>query len=82
MNARVTIKRTMSDPDIFMDSSALVADVISTTDASRTISQLAEANLISVTISEQIVVETERVPEQSVAQRCCSMVVRYLLKAE
>ena len=43
-----------------MDSSALVAGVISATGASRAILQLAEVNLISVTISEQVVVETER----------------------
>jgi predicted nucleic acid-binding protein len=46
--------------DLFLDSSALFAGVASATGASRALLLLAEANQIRVTVSEQVVAETER----------------------
>ena len=50
----------MSRPDLFLDSSALFAGVVSPNGAARALLLLAEAGLISVTVSEQVVAETER----------------------
>lgn len=50
----------MRQPNLFLDSSALVAGVISTTGASRALLLLAETGVITIIISEQVVVETER----------------------
>ena len=50
----------MSRPDLSFDSSALFADVISASGASRALLVLAEAGLVTLTVSEQVVVETER----------------------
>jgi predicted nucleic acid-binding protein len=50
----------MSNPELFLDSSALIAGVISATGASRALLQLAEARAIIIVISEQVIVETER----------------------
>ncbi|RMF02361.1 MAG: PIN domain-containing protein [Chloroflexi bacterium] len=49
----------MSTPDLFLDSSALFAGVVSSTGASRALLLLAEAKIITITISEQVIVETE-----------------------
>lgn len=51
---------TTSKPDLFLDSSALFAGVISAEGAARALLLLAEAGLITLTISEQVVTETER----------------------
>jgi predicted nucleic acid-binding protein len=50
----------MPKPDLFLDSSALFAGVVSAAGASRALLLLAEEDLIVVTISEQVVAETER----------------------
>jgi predicted nucleic acid-binding protein len=50
----------MSKPDLFLDSSALFAGVVSSTGASRALLLLVEADLITVTISDQVIAETER----------------------
>lgn len=50
----------MPKPDLFLDSSALFAGVVSAAGASRALLLLAEEDLIVVTVSEQVVAETER----------------------
>ena len=50
----------MSKPDLFLDSSALFAGVVSPGGAARALLLLAEAELITVTVSAQVVAETER----------------------
>ena len=50
----------MSTPDLFLDSSALFAGVVSPTGASRALLLLAEAKMITLTVSEQVIIETER----------------------
>lgn len=51
---------TTTRPDLFFDSSALVAGVISARGAARALLLLAEADRIALTVSEQVIVETER----------------------
>jgi len=50
----------MSKPNLFIDSSALFAGVVSASCASRALLLLAETKLVAITISEQVLVETER----------------------
>jgi len=50
----------MPDPHLFLDSSALFAGVVSAGGAARVLLLLAEAGLVRITISEQVVAETER----------------------
>jgi hypothetical protein len=50
----------MSRPDLFLDSSALFAGVVSPSGAARALLLLAEVRRITVTVSEQVVTETER----------------------
>ena len=50
----------MSKPNIFLDSSALIAGVISETGAAHVLLQLGESEDILLTISEMVVVESER----------------------
>jgi predicted nucleic acid-binding protein len=50
----------MSRPDLFLDSSALFAGVVSPDGAARALLLLAEAGLVTITVSEQVVAETER----------------------
>jgi hypothetical protein len=50
----------MSRIDVFLDSSALFAGVASPTGAARSLLLLAEADQITITVSEQVVAETER----------------------
>ena len=50
----------MPKPDLFLDSSALFAGVASPTGAARALLALAEAGLITITVSEQVIAETER----------------------
>ena len=50
----------MTRPDLFFDSSALFAGIVSASGASRALLLLAEAGQISITVSEQVVTETER----------------------
>lgn len=50
----------MSKPDLFIDSSALFPMLTSARGASNAILSLAEADAITITISEQVVIETER----------------------
>jgi predicted nucleic acid-binding protein len=58
----------MSRPDLFLDSSALFAGVVSPNGAARALLLLAEAGLIIITISEQVVAETERAVARKVPQ--------------
>ena len=50
----------MPEINLFLDSSALVAGIISADGAARAVLLLAEGGLIAVTISEQVLAETER----------------------
>ena len=50
----------MPGPDLFFDSSALFAGVVSASGASRALLLLAEAGQVSIIVSEQVVAETER----------------------
>ncbi len=50
----------MSKPSLFLDSSALFAGVVSANGASRALLLLAEAKLITITISAQVLAATER----------------------
>lgn len=50
----------MSDRRLFFDSSALFAGVVSSTGAARALLLLAEAGLIRIVLSEQVLAETER----------------------
>jgi len=56
----------MSKPDLFLDSSALFAGVVSPRGAARALLLLAEAGRITVTVSEQVVTETERAVARTV----------------
>ncbi len=58
----------MPRPDLFLDSSALFAGVVSPDGAARALLLLAETGLITVTISEQVVAETERAVARKVPQ--------------
>ena len=50
----------MSGPELFFDSSALFAGIVSASGASRALLLLAEAGQVAITVSEQIMAETER----------------------
>ena len=50
----------MREINLFLDSSALFAGIVSSTGAARVLLLLAESGRISVTISEQVLTETER----------------------
>jgi predicted nucleic acid-binding protein len=50
----------MSGPELFFDSSALFAGIVSASGASRALLLLAEAGQVTLTVSEQVVAETER----------------------
>lgn len=50
----------MPEINLFLDSSALIAGIVSAKGAARALLLLAEAGQIAVTISEQVLVETER----------------------
>lgn len=50
----------MTRPDLFFDSSALFAGIVSASGASRALLVLAEAGQVAITVSEQVVTETER----------------------
>ncbi|MCL7453895.1 MAG: PIN domain-containing protein [Anaerolineae bacterium] len=50
----------MTGPELFFDSSALFAGIVSASGASRALLLLAEAGQVAVTVSEQVVAETER----------------------
>lgn len=50
----------MTSPELFFDSSALFAGIVSAIGASRALLLLAEAGQVAITVSEQVVAETER----------------------
>ena len=50
----------MPSPELFFDSSALFAGIVSASGASRALLVLAEAGQIAISVSEQVVTETER----------------------
>jgi predicted nucleic acid-binding protein len=58
----------MSKPNLFLDSSALFAGIVSGIGAARVLLLLAESENIRVTISEQVIVETERAIAKKVPQ--------------
>lgn len=58
----------MPKPDLFLDSSALFAGIVSATGASRALLILSEAERIGITVSEQVVTETERALARKVPQ--------------
>lgn len=49
-----------SQPELFFDASALVAGVISAVGAARALLLLSEAKAVVITVSEQVLAETER----------------------
>jgi predicted nucleic acid-binding protein len=58
----------MSKVNLFLDSSALFAGIISSTGAARALLLLAESDQITITLSEQVVAETERAVARKVPQ--------------
>ncbi len=60
-------------PQLFFDASALVAGVISAVGAARALLLLSEAGAIAITVSEQVVAETER----TLARKAPAAVVFY-----
>lgn len=58
----------MSKANLFLDSSALFAGIASETGAARVLLLLAESEHINITISEQVVTETERAIAKKVPQ--------------
>jgi predicted nucleic acid-binding protein len=50
----------MTSPELFFDSSALFAGIVSASGASRALLLLADAGQVAITVSEQVVAETER----------------------
>jgi len=58
----------MPKPDLFFDSSALFAGVVSATGAARALLILSEAGRIGISVSEQVVAETERALTRKVPQ--------------
>ena len=58
----------MTSPELFLDSSALFAGVVSASGASRALLLLAEAGQVAITVSEQIVAETERAVARKIPQ--------------
>ena len=55
-----TTRNVMPEINLFLDSSALMAGIVSAEGASRVLLLLAESGQIAVTISEQVLAETER----------------------
>ncbi len=58
----------MPKPSLFVDSSALFAGVVSSSGAARALLLLAESQQITITVSEQVIVETERAVARKVPQ--------------
>lgn len=50
----------MSRPELFFDSSALVAGIASRTGGARALLDYAEAGVVTILVSEQVIAETER----------------------
>ena len=50
----------MRSPELFFDSSALFSGIVSASGASRALLLLAELGLVSISVSEQVLAETER----------------------
>ena len=63
-----TIASIMSSPELFFDSSALFAGIASASGASRALLLLAELGLVRITVSEQVVAETERAVARKMAR--------------
>ena len=63
----------MPRPEVFLDSSALFAGVVFAEGAARALLMLAEANLIAVTVSEQVIAETERAMARKLAHALDAM---------
>ncbi len=60
MNESATTKSDMPKINLFLDSSALFAGIVSSTGAARALLLLAESEKVIVVLSEQVVAETER----------------------
>lgn len=59
---------TISRPNIFLDSSTLFAGIVSPSGAARALLLMAEAGLVTITVSEQVIAETEQVVAHKVPQ--------------
>ena len=59
-NANATTKSTMSKIKVFLDSSAVIAGVISSSGAARVLLVMSENGQIETFISEQVIAESER----------------------
>jgi predicted nucleic acid-binding protein len=58
----------MNKPELFFDSSALFAGIVSASGASRALLILAETGQVALTVSEQVIAETERALARKVAR--------------
>lgn len=58
----------MSKANLFLDSSALFAGIVSSTGAARALLLLAESDHITISLSEQVIAETERAIARKVPQ--------------
>ena len=58
----------MIRPDLFFDGSALFAGVVSARGAARVLLHLAETAMVTITVSEQVIAETERSLARKVPQ--------------
>jgi len=67
-NGRSITRNALSKINLFLDRSALFAGIVSATGAARVLLLLAETDHITLTISEQVVTETERVIARKVPQ--------------
>ena len=67
-NESATTRSSMPENNLFLDSSALVAGVISAEGASRVLLLLAETSHITATISEQVLAETEHAIARTISR--------------
>jgi len=67
-NANATTKNTMSKIKVFLDSSAVIAGVISSSGAARVLLVMSENGQIETFISEQVIAESERSIARKVPQ--------------
>jgi predicted nucleic acid-binding protein len=67
-NASATTRNAMSRVNLFLDSRVLFSGIVSASSAARALLLLAETDHIVVTISEQVVTETERALARKASQ--------------
>src|SRR3972149_8966014 len=67
-NGRSTTRDALSKINLFLDSSVIFTGIVSATGAARVLLLLAETDQITITISEQVVTETERAVARKLPQ--------------